>query len=289
MARARRRPRRPRDREHRQRAKRSRPASTSPQLSPRQGRRCASSRAAPATPSCAFTAWHNQVWKPVIAAVNGSVRRRRAPLRRRRRHRDRGGRRRRSSTRTCRSGRSIVVRGRRARRTRSRSNRSCAWRWSVGTSACRRRGPYQLGMISQVVDPPEGLARRGAGAGRDDRQELARRDARATKKALWGALEHGSHRRVPRRCAGARRHVGPPRPDRRPARVRGEARAPEWETEHVDASLKFRVRLPDVERHGPVGLADQQPARAAQRDEQPACATSSPTRGSSSTPIPRSG
>src|SRR3954466_132424 len=49
---------------------------------------------------------------------------------------------------------------------------------------------YQLGMISQVVDPPERL--------RDEAQALAETIARnspaamrATKRALWGALEHG--------------------------------------------------------------------------------------------------
>src|SRR4051794_15580826 len=49
---------------------------------------------------------------------------------------------------------------------------------------------YELGMISQVVDPPESL--------RDEAQALAEKIARnspaamaATKRALWGALEHG--------------------------------------------------------------------------------------------------
>jgi len=49
---------------------------------------------------------------------------------------------------------------------------------------------YELGMISQIVDPPEQL--------REVAQELAEKIAknspaamRATKKALWGALEHG--------------------------------------------------------------------------------------------------
>jgi enoyl-CoA hydratase/carnithine racemase len=49
---------------------------------------------------------------------------------------------------------------------------------------------YQLGMISQIVDPPEAL--------RDEAQALAEKIARnspaamrATKKALWGALEFG--------------------------------------------------------------------------------------------------
>src|SRR5207244_4508019 len=49
---------------------------------------------------------------------------------------------------------------------------------------------YELGMISQIVDPPERL--------RDAAQELGETIARnspaamaATKKALWAALEHG--------------------------------------------------------------------------------------------------
>ncbi len=49
---------------------------------------------------------------------------------------------------------------------------------------------YELGMISQIVDPPEDL--------RDVAQALAEKIARnsptamrATKRALWGALEHG--------------------------------------------------------------------------------------------------
>jgi enoyl-CoA hydratase/carnithine racemase len=49
---------------------------------------------------------------------------------------------------------------------------------------------YELGMISQIVDPPEQL--------REAAQELAEKIARnspaamaATKRALWGALEHG--------------------------------------------------------------------------------------------------
>lgn len=49
---------------------------------------------------------------------------------------------------------------------------------------------YELGMISQVVDPPDSL--------RDVAQELAEKIARnspaamrATKRALWGALEYG--------------------------------------------------------------------------------------------------
>jgi enoyl-CoA hydratase/carnithine racemase len=49
---------------------------------------------------------------------------------------------------------------------------------------------YELGMVSEIVDPPERL--------RDAAQELAEKIARnspaamaATKRALWGALELG--------------------------------------------------------------------------------------------------
>jgi enoyl-CoA hydratase/carnithine racemase len=49
---------------------------------------------------------------------------------------------------------------------------------------------YELGMISQIVDPPERL--------REEAQALAEKIARnspaamaATKRALWGAMEHG--------------------------------------------------------------------------------------------------
>ena len=52
------------------------------------------------------------------------------------------------------------------------------------------RRAYQLGMISQIVDPPEQL--------REAAQELAEKIAKnspaamaATKRALWGALELG--------------------------------------------------------------------------------------------------
>ena len=49
---------------------------------------------------------------------------------------------------------------------------------------------YELGMISEIVDPPERL--------RDAAQELAEKIAKnspaamaATKRALWAAMEHG--------------------------------------------------------------------------------------------------
>ena len=82
---------------------------------------------------------------------------------------------------------------------------------------------YELGMVSEVVDPPERL--------RDAAQELAEKIARnspaamaATKRALWGALELG----LTDACkAGARElvwHVGPSRPGGR-ARARSRRSA----------------------------------------------------------------
>jgi enoyl-CoA hydratase/carnithine racemase len=135
-----------------------------------------------------FTAWHNQVWTPVIAAVNGN----------------------------CAGGglhfvadADIVIAARDAQFFDTHVSLGQAMSYEgvglshkmafepimrmalVGRSermpAARAR---QLGMISQVVDPPDGL--------RDAAQELAEQVAknspaamRATKKALWGALEHG--------------------------------------------------------------------------------------------------
>ena len=96
---------------------------------------------------------------------------------------------------------------------------------------------YELGMISQIVDPPDQL--------RDEAQKLAETIAknspaamRATKRALWGALESGLTDGVPERRAGAGVDVGSPGPGRRPARVLGEARAEMvGARSHVSASL----------------------------------------------------
>ena len=81
---------------------------------------------------------------------------------------------------------------------------------------------YELGMISEIVDPAERL--------RDRAQELAETIARnspaamaATKKALWGALELGITDAVTAGRAAHAEHVGSPRPAGRPRRVRREA------------------------------------------------------------------
>jgi enoyl-CoA hydratase/carnithine racemase len=135
-----------------------------------------------------FTAWQNDVWKPVITAVNG----------------------------ICAGGgfhwvaeADIVIAGSDA--TFFDPHVSVGQVVSIEAIALMKRIPveavmrmafvgryermpasraYELGMISEVVDPPERL--------RDAAQHLAEKIAKnspaamaATKRALWGALEHG--------------------------------------------------------------------------------------------------
>jgi len=135
-----------------------------------------------------LTAWHNQVWKPVIAAVNG----------------------------VCAGGglhfvadADIVMAASTATfldphvsigqvtayeaigLIRKMPVESVMRMALVGRSErIDAERAYQLGMISQIVDPPEQL--------REAAQELAEKIAKnspaamaATKKALWGALELG--------------------------------------------------------------------------------------------------
>ena len=104
---------------------------------------------------------------------------------------------------------------------------------------------YELGMISEVVDPPERL--------RDAAQELAEKIAQnspaamaATKRALWGALELGLTDACKAGAQRARVDVGPPRPGGRPARVRREARA---------ATGSRSTRSRDRDRRSPIGTA----------------------------------
>ncbi len=135
-----------------------------------------------------LTAWHNEVWKPVIAAVNG----------------------------VCAGGglhfvadADIVMAG--ADATFFDPHVSIGQVTAIETIGLARKMPfeavmrmalvgryeridaqraYALGMISQIVDPPEQL--------REAAQELAENIAKnspaamaATKRALWGALELG--------------------------------------------------------------------------------------------------
>jgi enoyl-CoA hydratase/carnithine racemase len=138
--------------------------------------------------SLRFTSWHNQVWKPVITAVNG----------------------------LCAGGAfhwvadaDIVLAASDAQFF--DPHVSVGQVVSIEAIGLMRKMPveavmrmafvgryermsaqraYELGMVSQVVDPPENL--------RDEAQALAEKIAKnspaamaATKKALWGSLETG--------------------------------------------------------------------------------------------------
>ena len=135
-----------------------------------------------------FTGWHNGVTKPVIAAVNG----------------------------VCAGGglhfvadadvviaaadatfldphvsvgqASVYETIALAKKSRDGS-RCCAWRSSAGTSACRPRARYELGIVSEVVDPPDAPARGRAGAGGTDRAAAGRRAGRGEAARLWNELE----------------------------------------------------------------------------------------------------
>jgi enoyl-CoA hydratase/carnithine racemase len=162
-----------------------------------------------------FTAWHQQVWKPVITAVNG----------------------------VCAGGgfhwvadADIVIASSNA--TFVDPHVSVGQASTIEMIALLRKMPveaagggarrqrtsaqraYELGMVSEVVDPPERL--------REAAQELAEKIARnspsamAATAALWGRAR--SHRRVQGGRGRARLAVGSPRPGGGPARVQREAR-----------------------------------------------------------------
>jgi enoyl-CoA hydratase/carnithine racemase len=179
-----------------------------------------------------FTAWHNQVWTPVIAAVNGS----------------------------CAGGglhfvadADIVIAASDAVFFDPHVSLGQAMAYEgVGLSHKMAFEPImrmalvgrtermpahrarQLGMVSQVVDPPAEL--------RFTAQDLAEKVAknspaamRATKKALWGALEHG----LTDACrAGAQELVdmwGHPDQNEGPLAF-AEKRDPRWETSSMGES-----------------------------------------------------
>jgi enoyl-CoA hydratase/carnithine racemase len=174
-----------------------------------------------------LTAWHNRVWKPVIAAVNGM----------------------------CAGGglhfvadADIVIASTAAVFTdphvsvgQVTAYEAIGLTRKVPVEAVMRMAltgreeridaarAYELGMISQVVDPPERL--------REEAQALADKIAgnspaamAATKRALWGALEHG----LTDACrAGASELVsmwGHPDQEEGP-RAFAEKRAPSWSAE----------------------------------------------------------
>lgn len=92
---------------------------------------------------------------------------------------------------------------------------------------------YELGMISQIVDPPESL--------REVAQELAEKIARnspaamrATKRALWGALEYG----LSDACRAGASHLtsmwGHPDQDEGP-KAFAQKREPSWQPLAADS------------------------------------------------------
>ena len=169
-----------------------------------------------------LTAWHNQVWKPVIAAVNG----------------------------VCAGGglhfvadADIVIAVVDA--TFLDPHVSIGQVTAYEAIALVRKSPMEP-IMRMALDRParadhrgtrlrardprarsstrrERLRGRGAGARREDRAELTRRDARHQAGAV-GRARARAHRRVPGRVAAADRHVGPPRPGGGAGRVRREAR-----------------------------------------------------------------
>jgi enoyl-CoA hydratase len=86
---------------------------------------------------------------------------------------------------------------------------------------------YELGMVSQVVDPPERL-REEAGALAEKIARNSPEAMRLTKQALWGALESG----LTDACRAGARHLvamwGHPDQDEGP-RAFAEKREPEWQ------------------------------------------------------------
>ena len=145
-----------------------------------------------------FTAWHNDVWKPVIAAVNGVCA---------------GGglhfvadadiviasdRRRRSSIRTCRSARSSVYETIALAKKSPMEAGAAHGVHRARTSACRRARAYELGIVREVVDPPERRCapkpRRTLGARRDRAQRAGRPScaAQSSVRLVGPRLENGT-------------------------------------------------------------------------------------------------
>ena len=110
---------------------------------------------------------------------------------------------------------------------------------------------YELGILSQVVDPPERLRDEAQALGEKIAQELARRDARDEARAV-GRARARAHRRVPRRRSELVAMWG--HPDQEEAAAFVERREPQAPLEPRKATVNYSTfeRL-IVERRGPVG------------------------------------
>ena len=171
-----------------------------------------------------FTAWHQQVWKPVVTAVNG----------------------------ICAGGgfhwvadADIVIAASDAqffdphvsvgqvvaleaigliRKMPAEAVMRMAFMGKYERMSAERA--YQLGMISEIVDPPERLRERAQEIGETIAKNSPAAMA-ATKKALWAALEHG----LTEACRVGAQHLvgmwGHPDQDEGP-RAFAEKREPNW-------------------------------------------------------------
>ena len=229
VARARRRPRRAGDRQHRQRhGVPDRPRRRAAE--PRPGRAARAVAAAPRDAELRLTAWHNQVWKPVIAAVNG----------------------------VCAGGglhfvadADIVIA--RVDATFLDPHVSVGQVTAYEAIALAKKSPMEAVLRMALVGRARaddrraglrssGIAQRGGRPARAARATRPRRWPRRsprTRRPRWrppsGRCGARSSSGSPTPAGPARRaggDVGPPRPDRGPAGLRREARA-EWELTRV--------------------------------------------------------
>ena len=186
-----------------------------------------------------FTAWQNHIWKPVITAVNG----------------------------ICAGGgfhwvaeADIVIAASDAQFF--DPHVSVGQVVAMEAIGLTRKIPFEAVMRMALVGParahlgrtrpgaghgePGGRSarappRRGAGARREDRRELARRHGGHQARPV-GRPRGRPHRRLQGRRQGARLHVGPPRPGGGPAGVRREAR-PALAAARAGPALSARRRV----------------------------------------------
>ena len=170
-----------------------------------------------------FTAWHQARVEAGHLRGERHLRRRCIPLGRRLRHRDRGiGR---AVLRPARVSIGQVVSIEAIGLIRRMPAEAVMRMAFVGKyERMNAQRAYELGMISQIVDPPEQLREEAQKLAETRRPELPDRHALHEEGAV-GRVRSRAHRRVQERRAASRRDVGSSRPGRRPGLVRREARS----------------------------------------------------------------